>query len=35
LISAEFFELAGEAKRDHADETRLDKMKAELDQMKV
>jgi hypothetical protein len=30
FITAEFFELAGNAERDHAEEARLDEMKAQL-----
>ena len=32
FITAEFFELAGKAERDHAEEARLDEMKAQLAQ---
>jgi hypothetical protein len=32
FITAEFFELAGNAERDHAEEARLDEMKAQLAQ---
>jgi hypothetical protein len=32
FITAEFFELAGQAERDHAEEGRLDEMKAQLAQ---
>ena len=32
IITAEFFELAGQAERDHAEEGRLDEMKAQLAQ---